>query len=117
VRKERSDSVRLELRSPDPACNIHLAFATMLAAGLKGIEGRYPLPDPLSPPQAEDQSPPEHLPETLREAVQYADKSEFLRETLGDSVVDRLVACKQAEWFEYHEQVTSFEIDRYLGML
>ena len=43
----KEQATRIEFRSPDPACNPYLAFAIMLAAGLKGIEGNYPLPDPI----------------------------------------------------------------------
>src|SRR6266487_4252315 len=34
----KETATRIEFRSPDPACNPYLAFACMLAAGLKGIE-------------------------------------------------------------------------------
>ena len=43
----RENATRIELRSPDPACNPYLAFAAMLAAGLEGIKKGYPLPDPV----------------------------------------------------------------------
>ena len=42
----REESRRVEYRAPDPACNPYLAFSVMLAAGLDGIEGEYPLPAP-----------------------------------------------------------------------
>ena len=38
---------RIEFRSPDPACNPYLAFAVMLAAGMKGVEEGYKLADPI----------------------------------------------------------------------
>src|ERR671936_2848497 len=40
----RSDRVDIEVRSPDPAANPYLAFAVLLAAGMKGIEEDYELP-------------------------------------------------------------------------
>ncbi|NIM07252.1 MAG: glutamine synthetase, partial [Armatimonadetes bacterium] len=43
----KENATRVEFRSPDPACNPYLAFAVMLAAGLKGIEEKYPLPEPV----------------------------------------------------------------------
>ncbi len=43
----KEDATRIELRSPDPACNLYLAFATMLMAGLKGVREGYPLADPV----------------------------------------------------------------------
>ena len=44
----KEGATRIEFRSPDPACNPYLAFAAMLAAGLKGIEGEYELPPEAS---------------------------------------------------------------------
>ena len=43
----KEKATRIELRCPDPACNPYLAFAVMLAAGLKGIEKGYKLPAPV----------------------------------------------------------------------
>ncbi|MFN3921994.1 MAG: glutamine synthetase family protein, partial [Caldimicrobium sp.] len=43
----KEKATRIELRSPDPGCNPYLAFAAMLTAGLKGIEEKYPLPEPI----------------------------------------------------------------------
>ena len=44
-KKEKAS--RIETRFPDPACNIPLAFAVMLAAGLEGIKNKYELPFPI----------------------------------------------------------------------
>jgi len=40
-------ATRAEIRCPDPACNPYLTFATLLHAGLEGIEQGYELPDPM----------------------------------------------------------------------
>ncbi len=40
----KGQSTRIELRTIDPACNPYLAFAVVLAAGMKGIEEGYELP-------------------------------------------------------------------------
>ncbi len=45
--QQRQRSTRLELRCPDPSCNLYLAFAVMLAAGLKGIEEKIEPPEPV----------------------------------------------------------------------
>ena len=42
----RPDATRVEYREADSACNPYLAFAVMLSAGLRGIEGAYPLQAP-----------------------------------------------------------------------
>jgi glutamine synthetase len=49
-------ATRAEIRCPDPACNPYLTFATLLHAGLEGIERGYELPEPMEtnlyPPHA-----------------------------------------------------------------
>ena len=45
--KGQLNSVRIELRCPDPSSNPYLAFAAMLAAGLDGIERKLTPPDPV----------------------------------------------------------------------
>lgn len=68
------------MRSPDPACNPYLAFATMLTAGLKGIENKYQLPEPVERDvyhmDAEERKALgiEELPGSLIEAIEYAEK-------------------------------------------
>ncbi|MBW1857226.1 MAG: glutamine synthetase, partial [Deltaproteobacteria bacterium] len=78
----KEQATRIEFRSPDPACNPYLAFSIMLAAGLKGIEGNYPLPDPIEEDiyemdeEARDRVGITSLPGNLFEALQEIEKSE-----------------------------------------
>lgn len=44
---KRGASTRVELRSPDPACNPYLALAVCLMAGLDGIKNKILPPPPL----------------------------------------------------------------------
>jgi len=116
-------STRVELRSPDPACNPYLAFAVMLAAGLEGIKKGYELPPPVErnvyemTPKEREKAGIGTLPGNLWEAIRYAEKSELLRRTLGDHVFENLLENKRIEWDNYRSQVTSYEIDRYLPVL
>ena len=77
-RKGREESVRIEYRSPDPACNPYLAFSTMLAAGLEGVEKEYQMPDPVETnvyEMSEEERKErgiESLPGSLWEAIQAA---------------------------------------------
>jgi glutamine synthetase len=119
----KGNSTRVEFRSVDPATNPYLAFAVMLAAGLRGIEQGYELP-----PGAEDDvwaltegerralgiSP---LPSSLGQAVQEMERSELVAETLGEHVFDFFLRTKRAEWIDYRRQVTTFELERYLPVL
>jgi glutamine synthetase len=119
----KESTVRAELRNPDPACNPYLAFAVMLAAGLDGIENNYELP-PSVEPNIYKLSADEReaiglgsLPDNLLQAVQETRQSELVRRTLGDHVFERFITNKLNEWYQYREQVTSYEIERYLSVL
>ncbi|MFQ6018584.1 MAG: type I glutamate--ammonia ligase [Kiloniellaceae bacterium] len=52
---------RVEFRCPDPACNVYLAFAAMLMAGLDGVQNRTNPGDPM------DKNLYDLSPEELRE--------------------------------------------------
>jgi glutamine synthetase len=113
-RPDKEAAARVELRSPDPACNPYLALALILAAGLRGIERGYQLagetngkPAVLAP----------RLPEDLREAVDLFDQSELARDAVGDRIVDWVVRNKRREWDEYRRTVTAFERRRLLRVL
>ena len=119
----KGQSTRIELRSIDSAANPYLAFAVMLAAGLKGVEEGYELP-----PGAEDDvwlltdrerraMGIEPLPRSLDEAVRVMEQSELVAETLGEHVFDFFLRNKRAEWDEYRRQVTPFERSRMLPVL
>ena len=112
------NAVRIDYRAPDPACNPYLAFSVMLAAGLKGIDGKYDLIEPGKP---EISNPMVHnvpkLPSSLEEAISLAENSELLKTTLGDNIFDRFIRNKKIELDLYQTEVTDFEINRYLSML
>jgi glutamine synthetase len=121
VGKQRS--TRIELRSPDPVCNPYLAFAIMLAAGLKGVDENYPLPDPIETDlfrMGENERSRlgiDTLPGDLYEAVLEMEKSSNVREWLGDHIVDKFIENKKIEWERYRSQVTDFEVQNYLPVL
>jgi glutamine synthetase len=116
-------ATRAEIRCPDPACNPYLTFATLLHAGLEGIEQGYELPDPmetnlyhLTPEQRKERGIVS-LPETLGEAVDALAGSELVRKALGPHIFDRYVELKRAEWDEYRVQLTDWELKKYLSVL
>jgi glutamine synthetase len=123
VKPGKLDSTRVEFRSPDSACNPYLAFAVILAAGLRGIEEGYELP-PEADANLFDLDAEElaakgilHLPGTLHEALVLMETSELVADTLGDHVFEWFIRNKRAEWDLYRAHVTQFELDRYLPLL
>jgi glutamine synthetase len=123
VKPGKTESTRIEYRAPDSACNPYLAFAVILAAGLRGIEQGYELPPEadanlfaLSPEELDDKGIL-HLPGSLQEALTLMEGSDLLAETLGDHVFEWFIRNKRAEWAGYKSHVTQFELDRYLPLL
>jgi glutamine synthetase len=119
----KEQATRIELRSPDATCNPYLAFACMLNAGLKGIEKGYKIPEPtevdvyhLSGDELSKRGITQ-LPGSLIEAIDYAEKSDLLRETLGDHIFEQLIASKKIEWDDYRIKVFPYELERYLPVL
>ncbi|PPL14878.1 MULTISPECIES: type I glutamate--ammonia ligase [Microterricola] len=119
----KGQSARIEYRAIDSAANPYLSFSLMLAAGLKGIEEEYELPE-----EAEDNvwslSDTERralgyaqLPASLDHAIQYMEESELVAETLGEQVFNYVLLNKRKEWREYRNQVTPFELRNNLEIL
>jgi len=104
----KENSTRVEVLSPESACNPYLAFAVLISAGLKGVEGKYELTDNENPAA---------LPTSLDEAIAAMESSQLVRETLGESVFEYVLRNKRAEWNEYRKQVSAYEINRYLPIL
>ena len=117
----RGLGTRVELRSPDPACNPYLAFAVIVAAGLDGIRRR------LAPPESQNKNiyhmtPEERqragirsLPASLEEACDELMKDELMARALGPHVFQRLLEAKRIEWEVYATQVHRWELDQYLA--
>ena len=122
-RPGKENSTRIELRSPDPACNPYLTFSVMLAAGLEGIEKNYKIPEAIEEnvyemTEAERRAKGiETLPSSLAEAIQLTEKSELVRKALGDHIFEAFIKNKKIEWDNYRTQVTDYELKKYLPIL
>jgi glutamine synthetase len=123
VKRNKIESTRVEYRAPDSACNPYLAFAVMLAAGLKGIEEGYELPREAAAnlfamtPEELAAEQIRSLPGSLNEAVADMERSELMAETLGEHVFEWFIRNKRAEWASYKTHISQFELDRYLPLL
>jgi glutamine synthetase len=116
-------ATRVEYRSPDPACNPYFAFSVMLAAGLEGIEKKYPLRDPVERNVYEMSGEErrrykiESLPGNLYEAIQITEKSDLVKQALGDHVFYQFIENKKIEWERYRSRVTDYELEQYFSVL
>lgn len=116
----RGDSTRIELRSPDPACNPYLTFAVCLAAGLKGIEENAAPPNEISKDifimNKEERSEYgiKELPNELSYALSALESDELLCGTLGEHIVKSYIKGKRKEIDEYSSVVSDWEIEKYL---
>jgi glutamine synthetase len=120
---DKGNSSRIEYRAIDSAANPYLAYALILAAGMKGIEEEYPLPAESednvwaltdSERRAMGIQP---LPQSLDHAIKKLEESELAAETLGEEVFSYVLANKRREWSEYRSQVTPFELKHNLESL
>ncbi len=120
------DAGRIEDRTVDGSCNPYLAATAMLAAGLDGIENEL---DPGKPNSANlyELSAEERaaqgidlLPANLLDATRELEKDDVLRKALGATrdgdYVDYFIKVKRGEWQAAHEQITQWELDRYLSL-
>jgi glutamine synthetase len=127
----KEHATRIELRCPDPGCNIYLALAVMFSAGLGGIKEGMAPPPPVEENIYEMSSSRQRkfeigtLPRDLSEAVRIMEKSDLMKEILGGHIFARFLANKRHEIEEYNrnvsgefeKQVSEYEIKKYLPFL
>ncbi len=117
----RENSIRAELRCPDPSANPYLAFAVMLAAALDGIEKQMHAPEPLNNLNVYDLTTEERrtrgineLPGSLAEALRAFDGDQVLKDAIGAATYESFLRAKWAEVEENRTKVTDWEVERYL---
>jgi glutamine synthetase len=106
VPPQRGTSTRVELLSPDPTCNPYLAIASILRAGLDGIEKNLTVPS-----EGEKSG---KLPGALCESIDALRNDDVVKEALGKYVFEQFSDYKTKEWNRYASQVTQWETDEYL---
>src|SRR3954452_23818289 len=123
------DHGRIEDRTVDGSCNPYLAATAVLAAGMDGIERGLDPGDPVDRAEGNlyemsaerrDELGIELLPANLLDATRELEKCDVLREAFGrardEDYLDYYIACKRREWQQAHEQITQWELDRYLQL-
>jgi glutamine synthetase len=121
VPADRGDGTRCENRLPDPSANPYLALAVQLAAGLDGVTEHLDPGDPINKNIARMSYRErrryriDELPRDLHEALDYLEKDRVIRDALGEHIYERYVDAKREEWHDFIEQVTEWEVGRYLA--
>lgn len=112
---------RMELRSPDPACNPYLVTALVLAAGFEGVKKALPLPAPTNFDVNHTPLPADltALPKTLNEALAIAEKSTFLPQHMGEKLLKNYLASKKAEAAAYDAESDPYryEMQQYFNQM
>lgn len=113
-------STNIEVKAVDGSANPYLALGAIVAAGLDGIERNLDPGDPIGLNMyilSEEELGKlgiQTLPRTLLEAIEAFAADPLMEEALGSELRDSYLELKTAEWWEYHNEVSQWEIDRYL---
>ncbi len=111
------DSNRIEFRLADGSMNPYLAPAALLACGLKGVK------DKVDPGKRIDLDMyaeghkvrgAKKLPLNLLDAIRKTDKSKFVRDAMGDELINAYVKLKLEDWTSYMGHLTQWERDHTL---
>jgi glutamine synthetase len=113
---------RIECRTVDGAANPYLTMAAMLAAGIDGIENKidpgkrntdnlYEVPEDELRRRGIDV-----LPRSLAHAIDYLEQDDIVQGALGEVYARYYIQVKRDEWRRYHNSVSQWELDNYLGV-
>lgn len=114
VRSRKGEDTKVELRFPDPSANPYLAIAVVIAAGLDGIERQLEFKNDIVSSESKE-SKVAYLPVNLKDAVAYTANDDFMKSVLGEKFTEIYCKLKSQEWNEYMEQVSDWEIEKYIN--
>jgi len=113
---------RIEMRSPDPACNPYLAIAALIGAASDGVETRTLPGTPLTGSTYDLSERDRHergigtLPKSLRQAIDALETDAVVRATLGDHIYHAFKDAKLTEYETYRRAVHEWEHRAYLRL-
>jgi glutamine synthetase len=114
---------RFEWRLPDASANPYLAVASMIAAGLEGVElNLQPAPECTEDLFVLSQQEIRArgiglLPQSLDAALDALEADAVVSAALGPTLRAEFVRLKRAEWTEYARHVSAWELERYARAL
>ena len=117
----KPENTRIELRNPDPAGNVYLQFATLIAMGIQGIEeglecGQPDVGSTYNKHFHKRVSDKRFLPKSLFEALVEAERSKFLKNLLGERIYHNYMSLKIDDWEDHRVHVTHRELEKYLSI-
>ena len=95
----RKEFSRVELRVSDPVINPYIVFALVINAVLKGIENQEELVDAIDLDLYNLETNNIHLkklPETLNDSLEIMKNSSFIKEVLGEKLVEKYYLIKKS---------------------
>lgn len=114
---------RMELRSPDPSCNLYLALTLIIEAGLEGIAEKMPLPTAchlnLLDAYAEIPADTELLPTSMEEAIVLAENSAFIASVLPEKMFVNYIKLQKQNLGKYNDAPNQIEFEdkQYFNLL
>jgi len=119
--KGKISATRIEIRSPDPACNPYLAISLIHAAGIQGIKERLKPPAPVELDvfqlSEKERLNIEKLSSSLEKAIDFFEKSKLVKETLPQHIYKKFIENKRIECDNFNKTVTDYEIKNYFSIL
>jgi len=124
-------STRIEIRNPDPACNIYLALSLIQAAGIAGIKENLKFVQPeendifkMTGLERKKKNI-KFLSKNLGEALKLFKESKLVKKTLENHLYDKIIQNKEIEYSRYikewglkfEKKVSPYEIKEYLPVL
>lgn len=108
---EQSHGIRIECRIGGADLNPYLAFAVLIAAGLEGVDRSMEL-EPAYKGDAYSGDALQDVPRTLRDTIICMEQSTWLRDALGEDVINHYLHTARWEQGEYDRRVTDWELQR-----
>lgn len=121
--EKNENATRIEIRSPDPACNPYLAISLIHSAGIKGVKEKLTPPKPIEfdifhlTDSEKNKLKIEELSPSLEKAVEIFEKSELVKNTLNKHIYQKFIENKKIECSNFNKTVTDYEIKNYFGIL
>lgn len=111
---------RIEYRPPDPSCNLYIASAAVLAAGIDGVNKKIDPGDPVDEDiykmtlQKRMSLGVKTLPKDLWEALDELDSdNKFLGDYLSSELIDEYIELKRKEYKELVKYASTAEYKMY----